>query len=191
MILETAQILSTNNHILGSGHRPYKSTHANHPSTVWARESFGNMIWLLDHFQALCTEYTSRTSKVHKTSLHLEDFRDSLITHAMHSTKLAQNGMTEFANCTLDSIRELGLPVKESYQIYMTFKWHFDSIHKWIKLSWKNRPAPSFYQLSTIEKYHELYNAYESKRLADKAIETAKKLKKEARVNVNQSLNSL
>ena len=184
MILETAQILSTNNHILGPGYAPYKATHANHPCTIWARESFGNMIWLLDHFQALCSEYTRRTKKTHKTSLHLEEFRDSLITHAMNNSKFATKGITDFANCTLDSVRDLGLDVTESYQIYMVFKWHFDSIHKWIKLSWSDSNIPEFYNISTIEKYQDLYNAYEAKRLADKAIETAKKLKKEAKQHV-------
>jgi hypothetical protein len=181
MILETAQILNTNNHVLGSGHQPYKPTHANHPSTVWARESFDNMSWLIDHFQALCTEYTTRTGKVHKTSTHLEGFRGSLLDHEMDGVKLPSNRLTPFANCTLDSVRELGLSVVESYQIYMCFKWHFDSVHKWIKLAWKGSSAPSFYQASTIGQYQDLYNAYKSKRLSDKAIETAKKLKKEAK----------
>ena len=39
MILETAQILCTAHHcIMGEdADVPYKSTHKNHPSTVWAR----------------------------------------------------------------------------------------------------------------------------------------------------------
>jgi hypothetical protein len=86
MILESAQLLSTahrvldgepvvqlsvNNRRLTRYTHPtlddvlYKSTHINHPSGVWARESKNNYIWLYKHFVALCDEYTARYSKVH------------------------------------------------------------------------------------------------------------------------------
>lgn len=179
MILETAQILSTNNHLLGRGYSPYKTTHANHPSTVWARTSLANMIWLVDHFQAMCSEYTHRSKgKIHKTSLHLDGFRDSILAH--NATEFASVGITAFANCTLDSIRDLGLDTIISYRVYMCFKWHFDSTHAWIKLSWANNSnasIPEYYTLSTIHQYQDLYAAYESKRLNDKALENAKKTK--------------
>jgi hypothetical protein len=68
MILETAQILSTvirshggyivdqYNNIL------YKSTHANHPCTVWARKKIDNFNWLLKYFNALHDEYLARSN---------------------------------------------------------------------------------------------------------------------------------
>ena len=176
MILETAQILSTNNHILGTGYAPYKPTHANHPSTVWARTSLTNMMWLVDHFQAMCFEYTHRSGgKVHKTSLHLDGFRDSIAQH--NATQFASVGITAFANCTLDCVRDLNLDTVTSYRIHMCFKWHFDSTHGWIRLSWANSSAtiPKYYNLNTIHQYHDLYVAYEARRLSDKAIENAKK----------------
>ena len=64
MILETAQLLSTAHHHYGSD-APYKSTHINHPSTVWARTNTANYRWLYDHFIALCTEYEARYNKTH------------------------------------------------------------------------------------------------------------------------------
>ena len=47
MILETAQLLSTAHHELGSSMAPhvYKSTHKNHPSAVWVRSGFGQYAW--------------------------------------------------------------------------------------------------------------------------------------------------
>jgi len=66
MILETAQLLSTAHWELG-GEGPYKVTHKNHPSAVWARSGRKQYEWLYAHFKALSDEYTLRYGKVHKT----------------------------------------------------------------------------------------------------------------------------
>lgn len=86
MILESAQLLCTAHRVIdgdpviqysANGRRLtryshptlddvlYKSTHINHPSGVWARESKANYLWLYEHFLALCAEYTHRYNKVH------------------------------------------------------------------------------------------------------------------------------
>lgn len=88
MILESAQLLSTAHRYLDgqefiqlskSGARLrkwshpdphldatlYKSTHLNHPSGIWCRQSVESYMWLYDHFVALCDEYTARYNKVH------------------------------------------------------------------------------------------------------------------------------
>ena len=78
MILESAQMLSTAHREL-DGDVPdilYKSTHKNHPSTIWARSSKEHYDWLYRLFRQLSAEYTLRYSKsgnwgrdlkVHKT----------------------------------------------------------------------------------------------------------------------------
>lgn len=71
MILESAQLLCTA-HIISDGENadvPYKATHKNHPSAIWARESISNYIWLYDHMIALGNEYTRRYGKKHLTIL--------------------------------------------------------------------------------------------------------------------------
>lgn len=65
MPLETAQLLSTAINELG-GNAPYKSTHKNHPSAVWCRQSRANFDWLVTHGLALCAEYSFRYGKTHK-----------------------------------------------------------------------------------------------------------------------------
>ena len=50
MILESAQLLCTAVNILaGEQVTPYKSTHVNHPCSIWVRESFDNWnyVWNL------------------------------------------------------------------------------------------------------------------------------------------------
>ena len=67
MILETAQMLSTAHLELDGQQVAYKSTHKNHPSTVWVRSSAAAYEWAFAHMMALGAEYTRRYGKVHKT----------------------------------------------------------------------------------------------------------------------------
>ena len=71
MILETAQLLSTA-HWLTGGEGPYRATHKNHPSAIWARSNKSNYNWLCKLGLELCEEYTYRYGKIHKTQQHLE-----------------------------------------------------------------------------------------------------------------------
>ena len=95
MILESAQLLSTAHRVLdgelvdgikvnletGKSRKTkayvlhdnrdsvlYSATHVNHPSAVWCRKSVENYTWLVEHFFALCEEYTHRYGKKHKCS---------------------------------------------------------------------------------------------------------------------------
>ena len=90
MILESAQLLSTAHRYLDgveyegkskTGRKKkswvlsdarelvlYQATHINHPSAVWCRQSVENYNWLVEHFFALCEEYTNRYNKKHKCS---------------------------------------------------------------------------------------------------------------------------
>lgn len=70
MAVETAQMLST---VLGG---PYKPTHANHPSTIWAGK---HTIWAYDHYLALCAEYQFRYGRVHKCLEHADLFQQLMI----------------------------------------------------------------------------------------------------------------
>ena len=75
MILESAQLLCTAHIILDGDNAdvPYKSTHKNHPSAIWTRESTANYAWLYFHMMALGDEYTKRYGKKHLTITKCED----------------------------------------------------------------------------------------------------------------------
>ena len=75
MILESAQMLSTAHHAFWQHDVPYKPSHRNHPSTIWARECTSNYRWLYDHMMALGDEYTRRYGKTHLT---IKKCRDAL-----------------------------------------------------------------------------------------------------------------
>lgn len=137
MILETSQLLSTAHHILDGDSAIqgiYKSTHKNHPSAIWARENSANYIWLLEHFSALCDEYTYRYGRIHKSSEKLE-----LLSHLpINITKSAT--MSPMPQCMPDEFKVDGDSVK-AYQNYYIGAKH--SI-----LQYKRREIPKF--LSSI-----------------------------------------
>lgn len=72
MVLESTQLLCTyireTNKNLSEGDKQilYKSTHANHPCSVWLRENTNNVAWLLELAWSLSAEYTFRYKKYHK-----------------------------------------------------------------------------------------------------------------------------
>jgi hypothetical protein len=115
MILESAQMLCTiiNSHA-GEQVMPYKSTHKNHPCTLWASESLDNALWLVDLTRALNDEFKHRFNHVnnHKSF-------DMLMNNDIMSKLrecLADKGMTKPALAMPDEFK-VSCPV-ESYRNY-------------------------------------------------------------------------
>ena len=102
MILESAQMLCTAHHcIMGEdADVPYKSTHKNHPSTVWARRSADNYLWLYQHFTALSKEYTKRYGKDHLSYTKCKNKVNML------PGGLAWSGLTEMPQCMPDKYKD-------------------------------------------------------------------------------------
>lgn len=68
MVLESAQLLCTTHHLIGTWELPekfYKATHINHPCAIWVRQCSGHYAWLSLHASYLCKEYTYRYGKTH------------------------------------------------------------------------------------------------------------------------------
>ena len=76
MILEYAQMkCSAHRELDGPSDYEYlyRSTHKNHPSAKWVRESKANYEYLYKLFSALCEEYTYRYGKTHLTYTKLHN----------------------------------------------------------------------------------------------------------------------
>jgi hypothetical protein len=132
MILETAQILSTNINLAGLRKGPYKTTHQNHPSTVWARTSHDNYLWLCGHFIHLCNEYERRFHRIHKCEQYTKLFYDS-------STDLtySKEALTTFPNCTtFKEVKE----TTRAYRLYLNQKWVNDKRQP----KWTNSKEPEW-----------------------------------------------
>lgn len=124
MILESAQLMSTAINLSG-GEGPYKSTHVNHPCSIWTRANSNNYAWLFLHFEALCFEYTKRYGKVHKCA--------SLADQLSKGILLLPKGPMELPpNCTT---------LKDEPDIYKAYR-------DYLSLKWKNdKRTPTWYRI--------------------------------------------
>jgi hypothetical protein len=114
MILESAQLLCTA-HIISDGENanvPYKATHKNHPSAIWARESISNYVWLYDHMMALGEEYTRRYGKKHLTILKCSGILSKAPTNV---TKVE---LTPMPQCMPDQYKVPGNSVEAYWNYY-------------------------------------------------------------------------
>lgn len=157
MIVESAQMLSTNHRVLNGEmyygiskkgrkvkrwrldddyleNNLYMGVHVNHPCTVWARKSADNYNWLYEHFIALCDEYTHRYGKIHKT--------DRLLRYILKTLPkgIPDIGLTDYA-VAMEKFAECkvkGNPVESYRNFYVTKKERF-------KLEWSVRETPEWY----------------------------------------------
>lgn len=132
MVLETAQLLSTAWNVIDPNHGMdlYKSTHMNHPCSLWVRETSMNYIWAYSHFAALCTEYTHRYGKTHKTQ-----------GMAFNLYKLPPIGgleQTPFAICMPEKYKVTNDPVQSYRNYYNGDKAAF--------AKWTNREVPEWFK---------------------------------------------
>jgi hypothetical protein len=135
MILESAQLLSTAHRALDgqefiqlskSGARLrkwnhpdlhmdatlYKSTHLNHPSGIWVRQSADNYMWLYNHFIALSEEYYQRYNKRHASELLLSGLLSKV------PTNIARIGLTPMLVAITDTQWHVPNNPLQSYRNY-------------------------------------------------------------------------
>lgn len=121
MPVETAQILCSVHHVMGSSDVPYRLTHKDHPCSVWARKSKANYIWLTKLGLELCAEYTRRYSKIHKSEKVIRWCIENI-------PDLPDDDMTEFAYVMPDIYKISSDAVTNYREFYMGDK---RSIAKW------------------------------------------------------------
>lgn len=124
MCLETAQILSTALRLNGYTHDDvYKATHIHHPVVKWASETRLNYLWLLEHFQALCSEYTERYGKEHKCE-------QLLLTFLRLAHFIPKGFQTPFLNCAANKSTGIDYShvdnVHLAYKLYLADRWEHD-----------------------------------------------------------------
>ena len=116
MCLETAQLLCSP---FPKGTAPYRTTHINHPCSIWARESIQNYHWLVTHGTAISAEYTSRYKKRHASA--------KVIAWCENNYKnlfLPDIGLTEFPQCVPQQYKQNDV-VNAYRQYYLAEKSRF------------------------------------------------------------------
>lgn len=110
--------------------KPYRISHANHPSTLWAGASRQNLLWLCDYTEALYDRYKRSGGQAFELVMpSLENVRKGAL-------QLPDVGLTPFVNCAASD--SLGINFKHlddihtAYLLYINSRWDLDTI----KLTW-------------------------------------------------------
>lgn len=130
MLLETAQMLSTNARLVPEWYEKcqqyqsvipehvhqwlYAPAYVNHPCTIWARQTLGNFRWLALHGQALWREFDYRFGGPHKS---YERVIKPLVELCHESFDYGSVSMTPFATAMPDEYKVPDNPV-QSYRNY-------------------------------------------------------------------------
>ena len=134
MILEYAQLLCTAHRELdgdNANENLYKSTHKNHPSAKWVRESKANYEYLYRLFNALCNEYTHRYGKTHLTYQKLHNVL------ATPPQNIPDKEFTEPTPAMPDDVKNND-SLKADRDYYKKYKSHL--------AVWTKRDTPEWYQ---------------------------------------------
>lgn len=139
LIVEVCQMLSTAHFVLDDTQVGYKPTHQGHPCSKWIRETSGNYQWAYLHFKALCSEYTFRTGKVHKSSELLKVLEKL-------PSKIEIADRTSFAMAMPDEYKKLGIfDQTKAYRAYLNHKFaEWSCREKPIRVEWANRGKPNW-----------------------------------------------
>ena len=128
MQIESAQMCCTAHWETGN-EAPYKRAHKNHPSTKWVRESIQHYDWVVEHGLEICSEFTKRYGKRHKTQDILEWLKSN-------KPNLPDNGFVAPPQCMPDEFKS-----SNTVEAYKKF-YILDKV-KVKKLDWKklnNKP---------------------------------------------------
>lgn len=128
MRLELAQLACTAYNIT-TGKSPYKTTHSNHPSNVWVRESLSNYLYTVNLGLTLCNElrfrFNTKEQKVEKVLLWLQE----------NKPNIKDIGLTTFPLVMPDEYKTNN--VVSSYRSYYNNS-------KQSLFKWTNRQVPFF-----------------------------------------------
>lgn len=132
MLLESAQLVcSAINHKAGEQVTPYRTTHLNHPCTIWTRASQENLNWLLSHAKELNLQYKIRYGKLHNHK-SWEVIKDVIKNSREWVSMLPDIGPTPFAQAMPEEFRSPN--AVQAYRAYYRTK----SFASWCK----GVPAP-------------------------------------------------
>ena len=111
----------------------------NHPSTIWARQSRENFMWLYQHGLALCEEYTHRYEKEHGS--HRRIFYCRLSFDMIDNYQFPQTGLTPVSIAMDDSYR-IENTFNDDWDFVIESYRHYYREGKWEFAEWRKNRQP-------------------------------------------------
>lgn len=110
---------------------PWSLTHANHPCSIWTRESLNNYDWQSQLGLSLCNEYEKRYNRIHNSlSVHMWLSKN-------HPPAIEFKGQTPFVICMKDEYKISDDAVECYREYYIKDKVRF--------AKWKKGNVPSWW----------------------------------------------
>jgi hypothetical protein len=109
----------------------YKSTHPNHPCTLWVKESADNFWWLMMLTVFLHKEWNLRFN-------HTKTHKSMQVLDKLCSKNFPRIGLTPFAQAMPDDVKQENA-VSAYRDYYIKYKSHI--------ATWKNGNIPSWYKI--------------------------------------------
>jgi len=146
IILEAVQMLCTAKLLVSSvceepedNIKLYKTTHKNHPVSIWVRTSLENYMWTLDLIDAMHTEWKYRydhpASKEHNSYIVAKYLRK----YAPKADEFPSTGLTSFAQAMPDEYK-----CEDAVEAYRQY---YQSPEKQKIATWKKRGVPAWYSV--------------------------------------------
>tara|TARA_R110000803_G_scaffold86474_1_gene152862 strand:- start:28589 stop:29248 length:660 start_codon:yes stop_codon:yes gene_type:complete len=137
----------------------------NHPSTIWARQSFDNLEWLFEHGLALCDEFSNRYDKIHGSHKRIMDcyaFDDRVLQHKYPHSGLTPVNIAMFDKYRLDEKKYYNRnPNATGWDFVIASYKHYYLEGKWEFATWKTQPPnwwPKNHYDNMMEKKVEAFN---------------------------------
>lgn len=135
----------------------------NHPSTIWARQTYANWNWLYEHGLALCDEYTYRYEKKHGTLDRILDcipYFDVVFEHNFSKKRLQPVSIAMDDKYRIPN--QMEIPnwehVIESYR-------HYYLEGKWRIAEWRKNRRPEWFPANHYaKKYNVGVRAYNARK---------------------------
>lgn len=129
MILESGQLLCTAVNVhAGRQVTPYKTTHVNHPCSIWTRQNRTNAIWLYRLMHRLNEEYLYRSNRYNDHHLTIKKLEDADI-FGLILKYIPDGEFTKPALAMPDEYKTIS--AVESYRNY--YRGAKTHLHKWTK----------------------------------------------------------
>tara|TARA_R100000329_G_scaffold11984_1_gene12918 strand:+ start:1517 stop:2110 length:594 start_codon:yes stop_codon:yes gene_type:complete len=116
----------------------------NHPSTIWARESYENYVWLYSHAIQLCKEFTARYDKIHGTEQRILD------TPQLTEDDFPISELTPLRIAMMDKYRIEQNPDEDDWDFVVRSYRHYYLEGKWQFATWR-RNRPDWYTVTYQE----------------------------------------
>ena len=142
MILESAQMAcAVLKYKYPTWAAPYKETHANHPCTLWLKQSNANLAWLFQLARNLDNIRQAVRNTMKHSSMDVLEVCEAFLLPEEDTSAWPHPENFVFAGPPSIEIRNLTVP--EKYQMYYRQKYR-----QWLDtrapMSYKNRPIPPF-----------------------------------------------